>query len=219
MPASCKAGAKRGEAFRMNGETGKTRIAVFGGSFSCQPPSRVAKAAWERAFDAEVVDFGVGGTGFVAGAESGNDVPGQIRRALADPRPFRAFVLWASTNDIKANTVEEQNAAIERCVAAIRAGAPGAAVALFASMPCPLAPAANEILARFVRGQIETCARLRVPCLDLFRGSGITAENARLLTQEDGFHPNEAGYARVKDLQVEFLRGVLPTPRPAPPGR
>ena len=203
----------------MTGASGTILIAVFGGSFSCRPASRVAKEAWERAFDAEVVDFGIGGTGFVAGAESGSDVPSQIRLALEDARPFRAFILWASTNDIHDHAVAEQNAALERCVAEIRAGAPGAAVALFSSMPWPLDPAKNAVLARFVQGQVETCARLGVPCLDLFRGSGITAENARLFTEADGLHPNEAGYARVKDLQVGFLRGILPPPRPASPAR
>ena len=203
----------------MTGASGTILIAVFGGSFSCRPASRVAKEAWERAFDAEVVDFGIGGTGFVAGAESGSDVPSQIRLALEDARPFRAFILWASTNDIHDHAVAEQNAALERCVAEIRAGAPGAAVALFSSMPWPLDPAKNAVLARFVQGQVETCARLGVPCLDLFRGNGITAENARLFTEADGLHPNEAGYARVKDLQVGFLRGILPPPRPASPAR
>lgn len=40
-------------------------------------------------------------------------------------------------------------------------------------------------------------------------GGGITADNAASLTGPDRFHPNEAGYERVKDLQVEFLRGCL----------
>ena len=37
-------------------------------------------------------------------------------------------------------------------------------------------------------------------------GGGITADNAASLTGPDRFHPNEAGYERVKDHQVEFLR-------------
>ena len=52
-------------------------------------------------------------------------------------------------------------------------------------------------------------ARLGVPCLDLYHLSGITADNAADLTGPDRFHPNEAGYEMVKDIQVGFLRGHL----------
>ena len=40
-------------------------------------------------------------------------------------------------------------------------------------------------------------------------GGGITADNAASLTGPDRFHPNEACYERVKDIQVEFLRNCL----------
>lgn len=188
----------------------KSKVAVFGGSFSCIQQSQVAKRAWSEALGVESVDFGVGGTGFLAGAENLNDVPHQIRRALWSGDQFRAFILWASTNDRVGHTVEEQNAAIERCVGTIRAEALGSAVLFFASMPVPLDQEANALLERLVKGQIETCARLGVPCLDLFHLSGITAANAERLTQEDRFHPNEAGYDMVKGLQVEFLKSNLP---------
>ena len=187
----------------------KQKVAVFGGSFSCNPSSQVAKKAWSQAFGVEVVDFGIGGTGFLAGAEAHNDVPNQIRRALASGDRFRAFILWASTNDIYEHTVEEQNASIERCVEKIREESPDSAVVLFASMPVPLDSAKNALLGRFAEGQIATCARLGVPCLDLYHRSGITAENAERLTEADRLHPNEAAYAMVKDLQVEFLRSCL----------
>ena len=186
----------------------KQKVAVFGGSFSCVPASQVAKKAWSQAFGVEVVDFGIGGTGFVTGAEAHNDVPNQICRALASGNRFCAFIFWASTNDIW-RTVEEQNASIERCVAKIRAESPGSAVLLFASMPVPLDSAKNALLGRFAAGQIATCARLDVPCLDLYHRSGITAENAERLTEADQVHPNEAAYAMVKDLQVEFLRAHM----------
>ena len=148
----------------------KQKVAVFGGSFSCVPASQVAKKAWSQAFGVEVVDFGIGGTGFVTGAEAHNDVPNQICRALASGNRFCAFIFWASTNDIW-RTVEEQNAAIERCVAKIRKESPDSAVLLFASMPVPLDSAKNALLGRLVEGQIATCARLGVPCLDLYHRS------------------------------------------------
>ena len=187
----------------------KQKVAVFGGSFSCNPSSQVAKKAWSQAFGVEVVDFGMGGMGFLNGAEAHNDVPNQIRRALASGDRLRAFILWASTNDIYGHTVEEQNASIERCVETIRAESPDSAVVLFASMPVPLDPPKNALLGRFVEGQIATCAHLGVPCLDLYHRSGITAENAEGLTEADRIHPNEAAYDMVKDLQVDFLRGCL----------
>ena len=186
----------------------KRKVAVFGGSFSCNPASQVAKKAWSRALGVEVVDFGMGGMGFLNGGEAHNDVPNQILRALASGNRFCAFVLWASTNDIW-HTVDEQNAAIERCVEKIRTESPDSAVVLFASMPVPLDPPKNALLGRFVEGQLATCARLGVPCLDLYHRSGITAENAEHLTEADRLHPNEAAYAMVKDLQVEFLRNCL----------
>lgn len=181
-------------------------IAVFGGSFSCIEPSKVAKNAWTNAFGVKVLNFGKGGMGFVAGADTTNDIPNQVKRALAKGESYRAFILWASTNDIWSHTVQEQNEAIERCVCMIRAAQPESKILLFASMPIPLQQQANELLARFVEGQKETCRKLDVPCLDLYSESGITAENAHLYTGEDRFHPNEAGYAKVSDLQVEFLR-------------
>ena len=139
------------------------RIAVFGGSFSCIEPSKVAKCAWTNAFDVKVLNFGMGGMGFVAGADKTNDIPNQVKRALAKGEKYRAFVLWASTNDIWRHTVQEQNDAIERCVRMIRASQPESRIVMFASMPVPLQPHGNALLARFVDGQKETCRKLLKP--------------------------------------------------------
>lgn len=185
---------------------GDIKVAVFGGSFSCIEPSKVAKKAWAQALGVEAVDFGVCGTGFLAGEDIGANVPNQIRKALASHEHFSAFIFWASANDIREHTVEQQNAAIERCVRTVREESPGSAVLFFASIPCPLLPERSATIGRFAEGQMVTCARLGVPCLDLYHHSGLTADNAGHCTQEDNFHLNEAGYAMVKDLQVEFLR-------------
>lgn len=45
----------------------RPKIAVFGGSFSCIKPSEVAKRAWIEALDCDVVNFGMGGMGFLRG--------------------------------------------------------------------------------------------------------------------------------------------------------
>ncbi|MGI6495599.1 MAG: SGNH/GDSL hydrolase family protein [Kiritimatiellia bacterium] len=193
----------------MNATHARPKVAVFGGSFSCAESSKVAKRAWSEALGVDVVDYGIGGMGFLAGAPVEGDVPNQIRRALAAGEPYRVFVLWASTNDIHEFAVDQQNAAIERCVKMVRAESPDSTVVLFTSMPWPLDPEKNAVLGRFAQGQLETCARLDVPCLDLYRRSGMTAANAIHYTEDDHLHPNEAAYDKIKGLQVEFLRRVL----------
>ena len=48
-----------------------------------------------------------------------------------------------------------------------------------------------------------------MPCLDLYGRSGVTRENAEGLFGKDSFHPSSAGYAKVRDLQAEFLKRQL----------
>ena len=187
---------------------GQGRVAVMGGSFSSMPASQVAKAAWTKELGCVVDNYGAGGMGFVAGVEVTNAIPDQIGKALRSGRRYDALILWASTNDIWKHTVEEQNAAIERSVEFVRKEAPGTKVLLFTSMPVPLSDA-NGRIGDFVEGQRKTCDRLGVPCLDLYTASGITLENAAELSAADRFHPNEAGYAKIMDLQVAFLREQL----------
>ena len=181
------------------------RLAVFGGSFSRIPASQVAKAAWRKALDCSVTDYGIGGCGFLAGAQKGNDILGQVKRAVASGTAFDAYVLWASTNDVGSKDVARQNAAIEEVVAYIRAQAPKAKIVFFASLPIPLCKERNVKLGEFAEGQIATCRKLGVPVLDLYAGSGITEENAAALTRPDKVHLTEAGYEKVKDRQSAFL--------------
>lgn len=187
----------------------KPKLAVFGGSFSRIAASDVAKDAWRQALDCTVANYGIGGCGFLAGAAKTNDIIGQVNRALDSKMPYDAYVLWASTNDIHRHSVDEQNAAIERVVLHLREKAPQSKVVFFGSLPLPLRPKANEKLGRFADGQRKTCEKLGVPYLDLFNRSGITAENAASLTCPDKTHLKPEGYAKIKDLQVEFLRKSL----------
>lgn len=203
------------ETATANGEKdGRPEIAVFGGSFSCIGPSEVAKRAWTEALGCKVVNYGAGGMGFLRGADRTNDIPNQVRKALAKGGRYAAFVLWASTNDIN-YTVDQQNEAIEWCVREIREKSPASKVLFFASMPCPLQPERDRKLAAFAEGQRVTCAKLGVPCLDQYRESGFTADNAAQFCGSDRFHPNEAGYAAIAKIQVSFLlkhvhRGLSP---------
>lgn len=187
----------------------KPRLAVFGGSFSVIPASQAAKNAWRAALDCTIDDYGIGGCGFKAGDAKTNDVPNQVARALAKGCSYVGFVLWASTNDLWQKDVNLQNDGIERTVRLIREKAPHAKIFFFTSMPVPLKPKMNDLLGRFVDEQIKTCDRLGVKVLDLYHAGGVTAENGEPFFSKDKVHPNEAGYAKVKDLQVEYLKAGL----------
>ena len=102
-----------------------------------------------------------------------------------------------------------QNAGVERVVALIREKAPKAKNLFFTSMPVPLRAKMHAELAGFVAEQIKTCDKLGVPYLDLYGQSGVTLENSQGLFGKDNFHPSEAGYAKVRDLQVAFLKKQL----------
>ena len=185
------------------------KLAVFGGSFSRIPASRVAKDAWREALGCTVTDYGMGGKGFLAGAKKNEDILGQVGKALASGETYDAFILWASTNDIGTNDIEGQNRAIEKVVSVIREKAPSAKVLFFASLPIPLRAKSNAMLGKFVAGQVATCKRLGVPCLNLYARSGIDVNNAEVLTRPDKTHLLPSGYAKVKTLMTDFLRQNL----------
>ena len=94
-------------------------------------------------------------------------------------------------------------------MALIRAKAPKAKIVFFTSIAVPLREKMHAALADYVAEQIKTCAKLGVPCLDLYGQGGITRENAAGLFGKDSFHPSSAGYAKVRDLQAAFLKREL----------
>ena len=91
-------------------------------------------------------------------------------------------------------------------MALIRAKAPKAKIVFFTSIAVPLREKMHAALADYVAEQIKTCAKLGVPCLDLYGQGGITRENAEAFFGKDKLHLNEAGYAKVRDLQAAFLK-------------
>ena len=187
----------------------RPRLAVFGGSFSVIKPSQAAKDGWRKELGRVVDDYGIGGCGFKAGEQKGNDVYQQVSRALASGHDYEAFILWASTNDLRYKDVNVQNAGVERVVALIREKAPKAKILFFTSMPVPLRAKMHAELADYVAGQIKTCEKLGIPYLDHYSQSGVTLENSQGLFGKDNFHPSEAGYAKVRDMQVAFLKKQL----------
>lgn len=181
-------------------------LAVFGGSFSVIKASQVAKREWKRVLGCTVKDYGIGGCGFEAGRAKGNDVAGQVARALASGEKYDCFVLWASGNDVRF-PVEKQEEGIERAVKLIRAKAPDAKIVLFTSLPEPFRSQDVQVRLRaLASSQIKMCEQLGVACLDLNTRSGITVDNGRPLVQKDNCHMTEAGYDFIKGLQTDFLK-------------
>lgn len=194
-----------------NAETGKqaqaelSRIAVFGGSFSRIKPSAEAKDAWAKALGCTVDTYGVNGCGFEAGRSKGDDVGGQVKRALASGRSYKAFVLWASGNDYRYPPVATSNG-VERAVALIREKAPKSKIVLLNSIDEPFRDDGFRAKLRAcAEAQAGICAKLGVPVLDLHGGSGITKENGRKLVGKDDCHMTAAGYRFIAPMTTEFL--------------
>ena len=181
------------------------RIAVFGGSFSRIKPSAEAKDAWAKALGCTVDTYGVNGCGFEAGRSKGDDVGGQVKRALASGRSYKAFVLWASGNDCRYPPEATSNG-VERAVKLIRERAPKAKVVLLNSIDEPFRDdKLRTKLRACAEAQVGICAKLGVPVLDLHGSSGITKENGRELVGEDNCHMTAAGYRFIAPMTTEFL--------------
>ena len=198
-------------AFAANAETNEQacavlpRIAVFGGSFSCIKPSAAAKNAWAKALGCEVDSYGVGGCGFEAGRPMGNDVSGQVKRALDSGKNYKAFVLWASGNDVRYPPKATSNG-VERAVTLIRELAPMAKIVLLNSIDEPFRDDGFRAKLRScAEAQVGICAKLGVPVLDLHGGSGITKENGRKLVGKDNCHMTVDGYRFIAPMTTEFL--------------
>lgn len=63
--------------------------------------------------------------------------------------------------------------------------------------------------------QVAVCAKLGVPCLDLFNGSGITKENGRNLVSKDNCHMTEPGYEHIAPMTTRFLLETMRTQKTA----
>lgn len=202
-------GAQAGAKCAKAPADGQPRIAVFGGSFSCIRASQAAKNAWAEALGCKVDTYGIGGCGFEAGRPKTNDVSGQVSRAIASGRDYRAFVLWASGNDFRFPPSATSNG-VERAVKLIRERAPKAKIVLLNSIDEPFRKDDfRRKLKACADAQVGVCAKLGVPCLDLFNGSGITKENGRPLVGKDNCHMTEAGYRFIAPMTSKFLKQHL----------
>lgn len=183
------------------------KIAVFGGSFSEIPASNIAKKYWAEKLGCEVKTFGIGGAGFSIETGADRYLPLQIDRALDDGVDYDIYILWASTNDVNRRVpASVQNVLIEECIEQIRKGDPDAKIMFFTSLPVPMLPHLSAINI-YVEGQVETCEKMGVPCLNLFTESGINKWNAQDFFSGDKLHLNEAGYDHIKELQARFIAG------------
>lgn len=183
------------------------KVAVFGGSFSEIPASNVAKKYWAEVLSLDIKTFGIGGAGFSIETGSDRYIPLQIDRALNDGVDYDIYIIWASTNDVNHRiATNEQNRLIAECIEQIRKADADAKILFFTSLPVPMLPHLSSINI-YVEGQVETCARMGVPCLNLFTDSGINEWNAPDFFSGDKLHLNEAGYNHIKETQARFIAG------------
>lgn len=195
---------KIGTPYEQSAARGK-QIAVFGGSFSVIPESDVAKQYWEEKLDCHVTNYGIGGAGFSITTGDDRWISLQIDHALAADTKYDIFILWASTNDVARKvSVEDQNKLIGEAIDKIKAARPDAKILFFTSLPVPMLDHMKNI-GDYVRGQISVCREKNVPCLNLFRESGINGYNAPDFFQEDRLHLNREGYNHIKHLQARFI--------------
>ncbi len=202
---------------------GELRIAVFGGSLSVFPESRVAKAMWEEKLGAKVTDFGVGGAGF--SKLQGRSLQGQVDQAV---EPFDIYILWASTNDYTHSRpcgdpmdytkyddfdeakLDTQCGGINYCIKTIRDHNPDALIVFFTSLPFFKDLDTNDLgltFEQYVDAQLVTCALQNIPVLHQF-GLGIfTQDNYQAFYHPDRLHLKESGYAVIGPIQAEWHSG------------
>ena len=181
------------------------QIAVFGGSFSVIPESDVTKKYWEEKLDCHVTNYGIGGAGFSITTGDDRWISLQIDRALATDTKYDIFILWASTNDVARKvSVEDQNRLIGEAIDKLKSARPDAKILFFTSLPVPMLEHMQNI-GEYVRGQQMVCREKGIPCLNLFRESGINGYNAPDFFQGDKLHLNREGYNHIKELQARFI--------------
>lgn len=180
-------------------------VAIFGGSFSVIPESDEAKNFWAEKLDVKIKNYGIGGAGFSKRTGEDRWIPGQIDRALASGEQYDIWVIWASTNDVNNKVdIDEQNKILDECIKKIKAERPEAKIMMLTSLPVPMLQHMQNI-GDYVAGQQRVCWQNKVPCLDLFRQSGINAYNAPDYFQGDKLHLNRDGYRHIRELTARFI--------------
>lgn len=153
----------------------------------------------------KIKNYGIGGAGFSKRTGEDRWIPGQIDRALASGEQYDIWVIWASTNDVNNKVdIDEQNKILDECIKKIKAERPEAKIMMLTSLPVPMLEHMKNI-GDYVQGQQRVCWQNKVPCLDLFRQSGINAYNAPDFFQGDKLHLNRAGYNHIKELTARFI--------------
>ena len=129
-------------------------IAVFGGSYSVVPESKIAKDAWRERYGLTITDYGVGGAGFSL-LSSVSNIQFQVDNACDETKQvYDAYLLWASTNDYRLcndragvstdYTIDDgfstegrktQSGGINYCIKRIKEKAPEALILFVSSTP------------------------------------------------------------------------------------
>lgn len=208
-------------------------VAVFGGSLSSLPESRIAKGLWKKYLHMDIKTYGKPGYGF-------SSAQGSIQNQVNAAGKYDIYILWASTNDyttqrplgeatdyteydeFNPKKLKTQCGGINSCIKRLREINPQASIYLFTSLKFfgtngiqdygyEIDPVSNNgsgySFYDYVRKQKECAWIQNISCFDQWEAQEgrITRENYSDYYLEDGFHMSETGYFDIGIRQLLFL--------------
>ena len=166
---------------------------------------------------ANVVNLGVGGTGWMHRQEEGN---AYYQRVADIPEDAAIVILSGGGNDrndplgtADSTGTDTVAGCIHATLDAVRARVPAARVCVAAPTPWQYYPPHNRgnDIAKLVDVMAEICRRRSVPYWDLYHTSGLAPWDdtirALLFVDGDGVHPNELGYGVFAPQFVQLALG------------
>lgn len=166
---------------------------------------------------ANVVNLGVGGTGWMHRQEEGN---AYYQRIADVPEDAAIVILSGGGNDrndplgtADSTGTDTVAGCIYATLDAVRARVPAARVCVAAPTPWQYYPPHNRgnDIAKLVDVMAEICRRRGIPFLDLYHTSGLAPWDdtirALLFVDGDGVHPNDLGYGVFAPQVVSLALG------------
>lgn len=173
---------------------------------------------------AQIINLGVGGTGYMAGQDTETayrhrtaQIPDNVDRVLIFGSGNDRNMTLGSVTDTGTDTL---CGCINATLDAVFARAPTAWVGVVGPAPWMHYPPYEEgnAMALMAQAQAEICCRRGIPYLDLYHCSGLRPwdETFRELAYSkdngDGTHPDEVGHAMIAPQIQAFLEGAVQTP-------
>lgn len=167
---------------------------------------------------ATVTNLGVGGTGYMAGADESKAF---YQRAAQIPEGTDRVLIYGSGNDRNmplGNPTDTGTDTLCGCINAtidaVYERVPTAWVGIIAPAPWKEYPPYGEKkqLELMVQAQQRICARRGIPFLDLYHASGLRPWDdtfRELAFDEYGVHPNDTGHALIAPQIQAFLLGAI----------